>query len=73
MICYLKLHASSHKETWKTHYEKARRYLSEQIKDAGLEEELLKTCSNLVEEKIKHFFSVCILIVFENINLWLHQ
>ncbi|CAJ0627585.1 11416_t:CDS:2, partial [Entrophospora sp. SA101] len=50
-ISYLKLHAFSHETTWKIQYEKARKYLSEQIKDAELEEELLKTCCNLVEEK----------------------
>ncbi|CAJ0749509.1 10856_t:CDS:2 [Entrophospora sp. SA101] len=50
-ISYLKLHASSHETTWKVQYEKARKYLSEQIKDAELEEELLKTCSKIVEEK----------------------
>ncbi|CAJ0901197.1 17137_t:CDS:1, partial [Entrophospora sp. SA101] len=50
-ISYLKLHASSHETTWKVQYEKARKYLSEQIKDVELEEELLKTCSKIVEEK----------------------
>nr|CAG8458396.1 1931_t:CDS:2 [Entrophospora candida] len=50
-ISYLKLHAFSHETTWKIQYEKARKYLSEQIKDTELEEELLKTCCNLVEEK----------------------
>ncbi|CAH1757015.1 7290_t:CDS:2 [Entrophospora sp. SA101] len=39
-ICYLKIRDSSHEETWKVQYEKARKYLSEQIKDAELEEEL---------------------------------
>ncbi|CAJ0749545.1 12001_t:CDS:2, partial [Entrophospora sp. SA101] len=50
-ISYLKIHASSHETTWKVHYEKARKYLSEQIKDVELEEELLKVCHKLVEEK----------------------
>ena len=50
-ISYLKLHASSHESTWKIQYEKARKYLSEQIKDAEVEEELLKATFKLVEEK----------------------
>src|SRR2546421_10569555 len=50
-ISYLKLHASSHESTWKVQYEKARKYLSVQIKDVELEEELLKATSKLVEEK----------------------
>src|SRR6185369_7118568 len=50
-LSYLKLHASSHETIWKIHYEKARKYLSEQIKDVELEEELLKASCKLVEEK----------------------
>src|SRR2546421_9645987 len=50
-ISYLKLHASSHETIWKVQYEKARKYLSVQIKNVELEEELLKATSKLVEEK----------------------
>src|SRR5207248_6120362 len=50
-ISYLTLHASSHESIWKAHYEKARKYLSEQIKDAELEEELLKISYKFVKKK----------------------
>ncbi|CAI2200322.1 11598_t:CDS:1, partial [Funneliformis geosporum] len=48
---YLSTVASTHKETWKVEYERARKYLSEQIKDVKLEEEILKSCSKLIVEK----------------------
>jgi len=54
-ISTIQTHATSEQpkkiSTWKIQYEKARKYLSEQIKDAEVEEELLKATFKLIEEK----------------------
>ncbi len=51
-LSYLRVSASAHEETWKVHYERARKYLHEQINDEKLEEEILKTCSKIVVQKV---------------------
>ncbi|CAG8486360.1 2534_t:CDS:10, partial [Funneliformis caledonium] len=53
-ISYLKTTASAHEKHWKVEYEKARKYLSEKVKDAKLEEEILKSCEKLVVHKTTH-------------------
>ena len=50
-ICYLQIAASHHKTHWNTYYERARKYLKEQIKNEKLEEELLAVCSKYVATK----------------------
>jgi hypothetical protein len=51
-ICYLQLAAPQHKTHWNIQYERARKYLKEQIKDEKLEEQLLAVCSKYVTTKV---------------------
>ncbi len=50
-IAYLQTTSSAHESQWKDKYEKARKYIKEQINDESLEKELLKVSQKLVVEK----------------------
>jgi hypothetical protein len=50
-LSYLKIFASAHEETYKIKYERARKYLHDQIGDEKLEEEILNICTNIAVQK----------------------
>ncbi|CAB4413736.1 unnamed protein product [Rhizophagus irregularis] len=50
-LSYLETYGTAHESTWKVHYDKARKFIKEKVKDEKLEAEILKASKELVIQK----------------------